>query len=46
MRDPLSRFHQCHDQVVPVLFAFGFAELFVFFVEEGLVNDFHTNLQT
>jgi len=31
---------------MPVLVAFGFAESFVFFVEKGFVNDFHTNLET
>jgi len=30
-----SSFHQCHDEVVPVLFAFGFDELIVFFVFKG-----------
>ena len=36
--------HQFHDEVVPVFVAFGFNELFVFLIFEGLVNDLLTNL--
>ncbi len=41
----LSFSHQCHDEFPPRLLAFGFDELVLFFVFEGLVNDFHTYLQ-